>query len=160
MVGLLNIGKLSRSVPVRGVDVEVTGISAKAFLELLDRFKELQAAMSGQKMAVTGADIMKLAPEVIAAIIAAGVGCPNDKEQEDKVLELLPGEQLDLILAIVEVSLGSDIGPFKERLGRLGIDFSQNPGTVPDMKSPGQLNGSSGLAATPKRPSGLAHPDS
>lgn len=155
MVGLLDIGKLTRTVSIRGKDIPVSGIKAITFLSLLDRFKDLQNAMAGQKMNLSPAEILKLAPEVVAAIIAAGLGYPNDKDQEAAALDLLPGEQVDALVAILEVSIGGETGPFGEKLKRLGLDkLLASTGTAPDTKLPPRLNGSSGLEAIHPEKSG------
>ena len=48
MVGLLDIAPLTQTVTVRDHPIEVTGVSAKGVAQLLLRFPELRALISGR----------------------------------------------------------------------------------------------------------------
>lgn len=120
MVGLLDIGKIEKTVTIRGTQVQVTGIKLKDLVDLISKNLDLGGVIGGSNLE-TGIKIAKLGPDVIGAVIAAGIGYPNDSEQVKAAADLLPGEQMDLILAICDVSLSGDVGPFVEKLNRFGI---------------------------------------
>lgn len=140
MVGLLDIAPLARTVPVSGVDVAVYGVSAEGIASLLGRFPQL-ASMIGMEAekaqeGVTAEAIIKVAPTAIAAIIAAGCGYPGNPEAEERAAQLSVDAQLDLISAIIELTMPKGVNPFIEKLeaamGKLG-DVSVK---APAIKSP------------------------
>lgn len=139
MVSLIDLAPSTRSVSVGGVDVAVSGVSAKGIATLLENFPNLQGLMTGQGSNLDAASIMKIAPDAIAAVIAAGCGFPGDKAAEKKAESLGVGEQLLLLEAIVDVTMPQGFGPFVESLtgamDRLGIDAR---GKVPasNLESP------------------------
>jgi hypothetical protein len=80
MAGLLDIVPASASVDVGGVSVAVSGVSVKGIASLLARFPEIQGAMTGE--GITADKIIALAPDAVAAIIAAGCGAPGNADHE------------------------------------------------------------------------------
>lgn len=162
MVGLLDIAKVSKTVQVRGTDVPITGIKLQQFVDLLAKHIDIGAAIGGSNFQ-TGMNLVKLGPKVLGAVIATGIGFPDDDKQTQAAADLLPGEQLDLILAICEVSLSGDIRPFAEKLNRLGIvdavkQSFRSLGTGSGTASPSTSPMSSRSAATPPKPSGPTPP--
>lgn len=145
MVSLLDIGDLAETVPVRGKNIEVVGISAKGLLVLLQRFPEVRKLVASRGQDVKAEDLMKLGSDVVAVIIAAGCGKPGDRKFEDKAASLGAGEQLDLIAAIIKLTMPQGIGPFVEKLaGLAGVSLGEGaPGWGAAMKSPEQLNSAS-----------------
>ncbi len=119
MVGLVDIAPVTSTVPVRGQDITVTGVSARGIAHLLARFPELRALMTGREVALD--DLLRLGGDVIAAIIAAGTGAPGDADVEKAADNLTLEEQADLLTAIVELTLPRGLGPLVERLSRLGL---------------------------------------
>ena len=71
MVDLLDIVAIKSTVPIRGKDLDITGISFDDFVALLMRFPELQKAF-GEGM--TAERIADAAPAALGAVIAAGTG--------------------------------------------------------------------------------------
>lgn len=118
MVGLLDIGQISESVSVRGKDVEVKGISGRGILVLLDKFPEVKELLTTQS-GVTAEDLVRITPDAVAAVIAAGCGYPGNKEAEEFADQLTVGEQVELIDAIFRVTFPEGVGPFVEKLTKL-----------------------------------------
>ena len=119
MVGLVDIAPVTSTILVRGQDITITGVSARAIALLLARFPELRAVMTGREVALD--DLLKLGGDVIAAIIAAGTGVPGDVDAEKAADNLTLEEQADLLGAIVELTMPRGLGPLVEKLSRLGL---------------------------------------
>lgn len=118
MVGLIDLAPGGEEVKVRGQLVSVPGVSAAGFASLLFRFPALQELMSGKE--VDAEELKKFGIEAVAAIIAAGTGTPGDLKAETAAAGLPIGEQLDLLAAILRVTLPEGIGPFVEKLHVVG----------------------------------------
>jgi hypothetical protein len=144
----MDIAPPTRSVEVgEGVKLAVTGISAHGIAYLLRRFPALQTMMAGMKdgteFKMDDIDIPGLVaavPDAIAAIIAAGCGFPNNEEAEAKAATITAEVQLDLIKAIVELTMPKGPGPFFDKLVSVmrGFDVS-----VKDLDTPSQSQSSS-----------------
>jgi hypothetical protein len=119
MVSLVDIAPSTRTVPIQGEEIEVTGVTAKGVASLLDRFPELKLLISGKEVNFTVDRIQELAPDAIAAIIAAGCGYPGNKKAEAVSEKLAVGDQAELLGAIIELTMPQGIGPFVERITRL-----------------------------------------
>lgn len=132
MVGLVDITPKSEVVMVDDTPVAVSGISARGVAYLLSKFPDLRKLMSGQPVGDDIADaVMRVAPDAIAAIIAAGVGKPGDSEQEAAADRLPLEPQADLLAAILRLTLPRGLGPLVEKLAALmGSVGSNVPGTL------------------------------
>ena len=142
MVQFTAIAPAAEAVAVGGQDVAVRGVSARGVAILLGRFPELRALLARQETAIGPERLLELVPDAVAAIVAAGIGHPGDPKAEAWA-EILPVEtQLDLLDAILRLTMPKGIGPFVERLagllGQLGV-ASPAPAT-PDTPSPGPSN--------------------
>lgn len=134
MVGLVDIAPVTSKVSVRGHDIEVVGVSAKGIALLLARFPQLRALMTGREVALE--DILRLGGDVVASILAAGTGKPGDEEVEAASHNLTLEEQADLLIEIIRLTMPNGIGPFVEKLSKLGLNPSGGGATAtPDMKS-------------------------
>jgi hypothetical protein len=125
MVGLVDIAPAVEKVDCGGArPIECYGVSARGVASLLGRFPELRKMMSGGEVGAD--DLMKMAPDAISAIIAAGVGKPGDPETEESADRLPIDTQIDLIAAILRLTMPKGVGPFVEKLasamGSLNVD--------------------------------------
>lgn len=138
--------------------LRVTGISAEGVLTLLLRYPDLQKWLGGQAIAVI--DVMALAPDALAAIIAAGTGAPGDVDAEDIARQLPIEAQTDVIEAIYRQTFRSGFGPFVSRVLKLydAARSSGNFGVDPATKSPQELKPSLPTDTTPPA-SGPTLPD-
>lgn len=136
MVGLLDIAAITRKVDVRGKEVVVKGISARAVAKLLDQFPDLRKIVAGMSDETTTANLSKLAPEIIIAIIAAGCGLELDEKTEAAMDNLTLGEQMDLLVPIVELTFPRGFGPFIASLNSLS---SGGQRTTPQQRSSGKV---------------------
>jgi|SRR5215831_1720158 len=116
MVSLLDIAPLQESVSVNGATVEVVGIGARGIVSLLQRFPALQKLTTGT---FDAAALWEVAPDAIAAIIAAGVGKIGDHETEESVDRLPLGAQMDLLVAIMKLTMPNGFGPFVDQFDRI-----------------------------------------
>ena len=129
MTTLLDIVPATEKVLVAGTELNVFGVSAEGFAVILERFPDIQKIMAGKGSSVTGADFVKLLPQAVSTIIAAGCGYPGDAAAEDKASKLSIDDQVEIISAIFRLTLPRGVGPFVDRLRALGL-----PAAVPSMK--------------------------
>ena len=119
MASLLEIADVARTVPIRGKEVEVYGVSGEGLANLMVRFPEVGKMLSGANVDTEG--MMKLAPAALAAFIAAGCGKPGDEKMEDVARKLGVAEQLDLVDEILRLTFPRGVGPFVLKLRELGV---------------------------------------
>jgi len=135
MSGLLSIAPLSASVEVLGQKIPVYGVSLKGVVVLLDAFPELRTLFAGGT--ANTSDLMRVAPNAVAAIIAAGVGYPGDPDQEEAARRLPLDAQADLLAEILRFTLPNGISAFIEKMtalmGTLAVDDA--PATAPVTNS-------------------------
>jgi hypothetical protein len=140
MVSLLDIADQQKTVPIRGKDIPVCGVSAEGVAHLLGAFPELRQLMAGGAKAseITADQIMKVAPRAVAAAIAAGTGSPGDAKVEEAAGKLPIGEQVELLSAIFDLTFPQGIDPFVARLEALGVvrGPAVASGKVPATPSP------------------------
>lgn len=143
MPTLLDIAPATETVS----GVPVRGVSARGVAYLLALFPELRSLVTGREFTMDAQRLMVMAPEAIAAIIAVGCGyipdgTPEGLERQTKAeahaATLNVDIQAEFLAAIIRVSLPGGVGPFVERLERLG-QFAQDGGIgkVPGTKSDG-----------------------
>lgn len=119
MVGLLDIAPLTKTVTIRDQPIEVTGVSAKGLAQLLLRFPELRALISGREVGLD--QLLSLGGDIIAAIIAAGCGQAGDAQAEAAAGRLGLDDQAELLAAIMTLTMPQGLGPFVDRLARMGL---------------------------------------
>lgn len=141
MPGLLDIARVAEKVTVQGgVELEVLGVDAGGIAVLMDRFPSLRALMSERQ--IDQHVLMRQAPEVVNAIIAAGCGSPGSTEHEEAAGRLNAESQLVVLSAILKLTMPSGIGPFVKRLGEVALRFKgappARPGRARATKSPRQ----------------------
>ena len=126
MVSFMDIAPATETIDVAGVPVEVTGISAKGLASLFGRFPNLLALFSGGAANVDIPEIAALGSDIVAAIIAAGVGYPGNREAEEKAA-LLPLElQLQIMAAIKRQTLPGGVENFMALLKQIGVDLEES----------------------------------
>lgn len=123
MVSLLDIAPQTVQVHVNGSAVDVSGISAEGIVSLLQRFPELRKLISGKGIEIE--DMVNLAPGIIAAVIAAGTGSIANAEAERIAANLAVEMQVEFLTKIGELTFPGGVGPFVERLKRMGGAFDQ-----------------------------------
>jgi len=119
MASLMEIANVPRQVDVRGVKVDVTGVSAEGLAALMARFPDIGKLFSG--IVPEKEDLMKLAPTALSAFIAAGCGKAGNEQAEKIARDLGLGEQLDLVDEILRLTFPRGVGPFVQKLQELGV---------------------------------------
>src|SRR5690606_4428627 len=97
-------------------------VSARGVANLMGRFPAVRALFSGKDMKVKAdADsLIKVIPEAVSAIIAAGCGLPGD-EKAEAIADTLPVEsQLELVNKVLALTMPKGIGPLVDQLTALG----------------------------------------
>lgn len=125
MAGLLDIADIVETVTINGTRIDVPGISAEGIAHLFQRFPEIRAAVTGK--AVTIDQWSAMGVDAIAAIIAAGCGMPGDPAYEAKARKLPAAAQVDLLEAIIKVTMPDGAANFLQRLtAMLGLGDDQS----------------------------------
>jgi hypothetical protein len=121
MVSLVDLGRLRKTVKLRGQDIEVQGLPAHFIVDMLATSNELRLVMA--ERAVSGDIIMALAaqfPHMLAQCIAMGVGKQGDAETiQFALFDLMPGEWIELMEPIVELTFPRGVKSFVDGLTRL-----------------------------------------
>lgn len=117
MSSLADLAGVGRDVEIRGQRVTVTGVSARGLATLFRRFPELVGAVTGAGLNISS--LVEMGPEVLAAVIAAGTGSPDDPEAEAVADRLGMSDQLSLIEAIIAETFAGDPEGFMKRLESL-----------------------------------------
>jgi hypothetical protein len=115
MASLLDVAPISEKVKLPGgQEVDVTGVSAHGIAILFQRFPELRMLVTGQQVDRT--QLIALAPQCLAAIIAAATGTPGNEKAEAVGTSLPLETQLDIIEAAIRITMPKGVGPFADRL--------------------------------------------
>lgn len=136
MPGLLDIASTPARVEVRGVMVDVFGVSAEGIAYLLSNFPEIKALFMGKEVSFDADTLVTKAPKALAAIIAAGTGNVGNAEAEAIAASLGVDEQAELLAKIIELTFPRGIGPFAEAVNRLAATASgSSVGTTKEAAS-------------------------
>ncbi len=121
MVGLLDIAPVVDTVEINGEQVNIPGISVQGIAVLWRRYPILQETLT---KGISVENLMATGPDVVAAIIAAGCGQPNN-EQAEQIARLLNLQaQIDLLTAILRRTMPKGIGPFLASINKLTDMFT------------------------------------
>jgi len=137
MVALTDLAPSTRTVRVQGADLNVYGVSALGVASLLTRFPDLASLFTGDvKFDLTFDTVLKLGPDVVAHIIAAGCGSPGDEKAVAVAANLPVGDQAALLRPIIELTIPEGPGPLLDALNAVvgGKLESENLGKAPDSK--------------------------
>jgi hypothetical protein len=152
MPSLVDIAKSIATCDVRGVKIEVPGVSAQGLVYLFLRFDELRKFFGGRAQDITPEKLMAQSPDILGAFIAAGVGKHGDVEEEQAAKTLSAGDALPLILKIWEVTFPRGYKDFLEALERVAALVPVASGWDQDTKLAGHSNGSSSSATRQPSP--------
>ncbi len=125
MVGLVDIAPAVAKVTVGKDEVPVYGVSAHGLAHLFGQFPELRALVMGKSVDVDR--LVKLGPDVVVSIIAAGCGAPGEAEHEEAARRLPVEVQVDFLEAILRVTLPGGLPPLAARLNRLASAAGVKP---------------------------------
>lgn len=165
MVGLLDIGETTTLVEIRGQQLGISGIPLEGLVALLSRFPDLRKILDRRASEIDPEEMLKLAPEIVAAVIAAGIDegeaadPKNEKlraKREKVAASLGVGEQLTVISAIFKATFPQGVGPFVEGLAALSSGSpvsapAPSDGTAPSTKPPKESKDSSESVESPKK---------
>ena len=134
-LNLADLAPMSEDVAIGENTVAVYGISAKAGLKIFERFPKILGMISGEGFNL--GTFLTVAPDAVAAIIAAATGCPGDDRAEEAAGDLGLETQFDMLEAIGRLTFTRGFAPFAERIVALASAAnSASFSRVPDMKLP------------------------
>lgn len=148
MTSLLDIRPQAIKVQIGDAEIECQGITADGVAQLMGRFPGLRGLLFPDGQRQGGEELsdplalIHAAPETIAAIIAAGTGHPGNKEHEKAASKLPIEPQIDLLTAILRLTLPGGFVPFVEKITAI---FGGVGGSLPALPSGEELpsNGNS-----------------
>lgn len=132
MASLLDIGPLTETVVIRGVSLDVSGVSAGDLFKLITKFPEFRKLIGGGSSAdITPDKLVSLGSDVAAVIIAMVTGQGGNKEVEEKARGLSAGEQMAIVSKAFALTFTEGVAKFVEQLTTLaaGITGPQTPQT-------------------------------
>jgi hypothetical protein len=118
MAGLLDIAPLTETVEIRGQAIEVSGLTARDLVYLIREHESVRKLMSGVQVGAT--EILTAAPDAVCSIIAGGLRKLGDAETAAAVDRLDLDAQIELLSAILRLTMPKGVGPFVQRLQALG----------------------------------------
>lgn len=111
----------TRYVTIRGVKIKVMGVSGRGLAELMSRFPEI-AKMLTSKGSDRAVLLRSLAPNALAAVIAAGIG--EAGEDTEKIADSLAlDDQVIVLDEVLRATFPRGIRPFVETLTALGAEM-------------------------------------
>lgn len=126
MPGLLDIAPAAKRVMIPTSEgeapVDVRGLSISDIRDLLARFPEVVGMLGSGK--VKPADVFKMGPDIVGAILATGCGLPGNEKAETLCKELGAGVQVEILTHIVKQTMPKGPGPFVELLKAAGVDVA------------------------------------
>lgn len=136
MSKLTDLAPSTRTVKVKGVDIDVPGVSAAGVIKLIRRFESLKSLLASRGANVTAEQLMDLGEEAVGAIIAAGTGQPGDTEAERVANRLGFYAQLRLIRATLEETAPGGVGPLMEEVEALAALLGEDLPAADSSPSP------------------------
>lgn len=132
---LLSIAPLNEVVPIRGeLKVNVNGVQISDIVNLLARFPELRKMWA--KGEFQPQQLAAMSEDIVVSLIAAGA--ENVDEANAKNLSL--GERVEVIRAIMKVTMPSGPGPFvnalTEIMGAFGSEEASAKALVSKSRKP------------------------
>lgn len=129
MASLLDIGPLTETVVIRGISLDVSGVSAGDLFKLITKFPEFRKLIGGGSSAdITPDKLVSLGSDVAAVIIAMVTGQGGNKEVEEKARGLSAGEQVAIIGAGFKMTFPFGVTSFVDQLTALSASTGQkNP---------------------------------
>jgi hypothetical protein len=129
MTSLVDLAGRPRVVEVNGISVEVKGISVRGLAALSTRFPDgVGKLLSGGQP--DRAALIKLGPDILGAVIAAGIGKPGDPKEEAIANDLGLEAQLDLFEEVMKMTFPRGMGPFVKKLQSLGLLVKADPASL------------------------------
>jgi hypothetical protein len=133
-LNLADLAPMSEDVAIGDSFLTVHGVSAKAGLEIFKRFPKILGMVSGDGFNL-GA-FLTVAPDAVAAIIAAASGDLGNEAAEEAASNLSVEAQFDILEAVGRLTFTKGFAPFVERIMALvGAANSGLSSKVPDMNS-------------------------
>lgn len=155
-VSLLDIGRLKTTVDIRGVQMEVVGLSARDLFRLLDMFPELRRMFGG--VDVRPEQLFAQAPDAITRVIAyvldyreiklTEIGTETSSDIDliyqralESIDNLTIGEQTDIVKAAWDLTFPRGIKSFFDALEAMGVapESIKAPGTTSQGRSSNSL---------------------
>lgn len=110
-------------LPIEGgeQEVDVRGLSLQDIASLMARYPDVIASFDGGN--VSALTLLKMGPQVVAAVMAMACGAPNDEAAENALMTLPLGTQVEIADIIIKETMPNGVGPFVQLARRFGLDL-------------------------------------
>lgn len=118
MVSILDIKRRSSVVETPDGDITVYAVSAAGITSIMSLVPTVRKLMAGtaklEELSIE--TLISVAPDFVAAVIAAGVDAGDDAATIEAAGKLAIGIQVDILKGVLEASMPKGLGPFLESL--------------------------------------------
>lgn len=119
----LAISDVSDEANVNGKTFNIRGLSLRDIAKVISRFPAMMDVVTKHEKAKQNLDVATIAkaiieagPDVVASIIAMGVGLEGNKKAEQVAINLTFGNQLYIVTKIIKASIRPELGPLSDQL--------------------------------------------
>lgn len=134
-LNLADLAPMSEDVAIGDNFLTVHGISAKDGLSIFQRYPKIVGMVSKEGFNI--GTFLSVAPDAVAAIIAASTGDLGNEKAEEAAGHLTVETQFDILEAVGRLTFSKGFAPFAQRLIALSEKApSALSSKVPDMKLP------------------------
>lgn len=116
---LADVADIKETVTIQGQPVQVGGVTLLGLAGLIRDFPEVADMVDGKDSSITVDRIFEAGPGVVAILIADGCGETGNAAAIAGAAKLQVAEQLQVIAAMVKISLKDGIAPLVESLRTL-----------------------------------------
>lgn len=132
-LNLTDLAPMSEDVSIGDQKLTVHGVSAKTGLAIIRRFPKILGMVTGEKFDL--GTFIAIAPDAVAAIIAAASGQSDNGKAEEIAADLGLEYQMDILEAVGRLTFTKGFAPFAQRIMTLANGAnSALSSKVPDMK--------------------------
>lgn len=117
MAGFGDIAPAVEVVNIRGTSITMHALSYNDIVSVVRKAQEVAKAIDG------GVSVFELAaqfPDIVASLLAIGLGKRGDEEVETEAVELSIGDQSILLEALCKATFAEGYGPFVKMMRAIG----------------------------------------
>lgn len=123
MVGLLDIGPLTKTITVAGKKLTLRGLTVTDVIDLMQKYEGvktlLEQGADGLEDKLDAPSLIATLPKAVWSIFAICTGDPGNEKAEKKAATLPLSLQVSILRGILDVTFQDGVGPFVEDLNAL-----------------------------------------
>ena len=115
----LEIAPATKELHIGGLLWNFKAITLKQTANVIREYPQLASIFGKEKPENFAHEIADKAPEAVSKLIAISAGFGGEKKAIDKIAELGVGDQLDLLLDVIDLSFPLGLTAFMDRLNKI-----------------------------------------